>query len=176
MSWFARLWSRLKAARPRLENSKLSYDIGRLALQIAIEEMRLSAGEMGKNNSGPWVHKYTGGKDAAWCAWFVSWCIERACEMVSVPLPIKATGWARGLYRRARRAGEAVECPEPGDLVCWGRGRVGGHIGIVSAVADGGRIFWSIEGNRGSFPARVDEFKHALGEDRLMGFARLPRI
>ena len=74
------------------------------------------------------------------------------------------------------KVGEFIERPQPGSLVCWDRGKRGdwaGHIGIVSRVGDGG-IFWSIEGNRGGFPAKVDEFKHVTGEGRLMGFAKIP--
>jgi hypothetical protein len=152
------------------------FDIGKLALQIAREEEAAGAGEEGKNNSGPWVHKYSGGKDALWCAHFVSWCIADACKSIGRKTPFKHTGWARGLYKRAGRAGEFVKLPEVGDIVCWKRGAVGGHVGIVSEVDLQSGIFWSIEGNRGNFPSRVDEFKHALGEDRLMGFARLPKL
>jgi hypothetical protein len=164
------------AAKPVLGTNALTFDIGSLALQIAREEMSKLAGEEGENNSGPWVHKYTQGKDALWCAHFVSWCIANACDKVGKDRLLKHTGWARGLYKLAGKAGEFVDTPLPGDIACWKRGAVGGHVGIVSGVAVCGRIFWSIEGNRGNFPSRVDEFKHALGEDRLMGFARLPRL
>src|SRR5438046_2558070 len=51
--------------------------LGRGALAAAIGELNAGAGEVGGNNSGPWVVKYLNGmaeEGRSWCAAFGSWC------------------------------------------------------------------------------------------------------
>ena len=51
--------------------------LGRAALATAIGELKAGAGEVGGNNSGPWVKKYLAPagleEGEPWCASFVSW-------------------------------------------------------------------------------------------------------
>jgi hypothetical protein len=175
---FQSFWGRLGnwAARvpPPLDLGSYS-SLGGTALEIAKSE--IGHGEEGGNNRGPDVERYRAGKggSGSWCAAFISWCLEQACKQLAREMPIARSHGAKQLWRRAAKAGAAVKTPRPGDLVCWHRGPVGGwqgHIGIVSRV-DGG-TFWAVEGNRGHFPAEVEEFEHSLGEKKLFGFARLP--
>lgn len=172
--WFAYALSRVDAEwRGANFSGRFREEIVRVA------RAEIGHGESGGNNRGSDVAKYRSGRGrpgASWCAFFVSWCILTAAEALSMVAPIKPTGGARKLFRRCCRAGRRLgpgELPMPGDVVAWSRGHVAwkGHIGIVARVE--GLKFWTVEGNRGRPPAKVDEFEHRVGERRLIGFARL---
>jgi hypothetical protein len=106
----------------------------------------------------------------------MSWCLEEAAyAMGKRDCPVKRSRGARGLFRSAMKAGGIrITKPEVGALVLWSRGNTGwqGHVGIVTRVMENG--YYSLEGNRGHFPARVGEFYHRLEDKRLIGFVRLP--
>lgn len=142
---------------------------------LVMARSQLGLGEEGGDNKGPEVDKYRHGKTrGAWCAYFVSWCIEQACEKLVRPMPIKPSGSARVLFRRIAEAGTSVSVPLTGAVACWSRGAGNtwkGHIGLVSRVD--GNQFWSIEGNRGRYPSKVREYNHEVGEAKLLGFAIL---
>lgn len=146
---------------------------------IATASREVGKGERFKNNDGPDVKRYRGAKGGkgAWCAAFVSYCIEVASKKLGIPVPLKRSHGARQLFRWALNGTRPLQKPEKGMLVFWNRGVAGswkGHIGIVCDVKPNG-TFWAIEGNRGRYPAKVDIFRHQLGEDRLVGFARIKR-
>lgn len=153
---------------------------GRAALEAAIGEMRAGACEVGANNSGPWVEKYLNGivpAPANWCAGFVSWCYSHAPGGI----PFNYSLGARHIRNQFRRRGWAYDAgggrvPEPGDIIVFWRGlRDGweGHIGLVHSCADG--IVYTIEGNKGGFPAPVRMFDYVLSRiDRLLGFGQVP--
>jgi len=157
-------------------------DIGPLAaaaLEIARRE--IGHGEEGGNNSGQWVAKYqrieddgNDDDDGAWCAAFVSYCFEEGAKAIGVQMPFARSGGAKKLFSNIAASGSKVEHPKAGDVVCWDRGDPGsweGHIGIVESVSDG--ILHTIEGNVGSYPAKVKRLSHDLSsETRLEGFAR----
>jgi hypothetical protein len=67
------------------------------------------------------------------------------------------------------------EEPGPGDIIVWWRGQHDGrkgHIGLVHHCSNG--IVYTIEGNKGAFPARIRGFDYVLGRiDRLLGFGRV---
>ncbi|MEM9597201.1 MAG: CHAP domain-containing protein [Acidobacteriota bacterium] len=157
--------------------------LGRMALRVAIAEALQGAKEIGRNNSGPWVERYLNGitpAPANWCAGFVSYCVSAAADILRVPSPIRHSLGARDILRQLREQGLGYtlteRLPQPGDVVVWWRGRrLGwmGHIGIVHHVADDG-VLWTIEGNRGAYPAPVRTYTYALaGMERLLGFGRL---
>lgn len=153
---------------------------GRAALEIALLEIKSGAGEVGANNSGPSVEKYLSGRASTptnWCAAFVCWCFAQHPE----PAPFRFTLGARGLRNTFRRRGWLIEPSAehpllPGDLVFWWRDQPSswkGHIGLVHHVADG--ILYTVEGNKGGFPAPVRVFDYVLARmERLLGFGRVP--
>lgn len=168
-----------------LRNASLPVMLGELALQIAKTEIGI--GETVANNKGSSLDYYRTdidgqkGSGGAWCAAFVASCFERAAlthglVKVQSDMPYKRSHGAQRLYKNIGKAGTFVTHPSPGDVVCWRRGISPrdwrGHVGIVSHVGIGG-AFRSIEGNRGRFPAKVQEFSHNVDESKLIGFARL---
>jgi len=155
-------------------------DRGRLALAAALREMAAGAQEMGANNSGPWVAKYLHGivpPPANWCAAFVSWCFTQA----SGAPPFRYSLGARDIREQFRRRGWTYQLedgivPAPGDIVVWWRGQPEGwmgHIGLVHHTEHG--ILYTVEGNKGGFPAPVRVFDYVMSRiDRLLGFGRVP--
>ena len=155
-------------------------DRGRLALAAALGEMVSGAQEVGANNSGPWVMKYLHGivpPPANWCAAFVSWCFAQH----PAGLPFRYSLGARDIREQFRRRGwtyqleDGIE-PAPGDIVVWWRGQPEGwmgHIGLVHHTEHG--ILYTVEGNKGGFPAPVRVFDYVVSRiDRLLGFGRVP--
>jgi hypothetical protein len=179
MLWFSKLLSAFSAAAPAFEPPLIRPAPGPLALgmvQAAREE--LGRGESGANNAGPDVVRFRGGIDdgGAWCADFVSHCLERSAARLGVDVTGLRSRGAKRLYRRLGKLGSFETVPTVGDVACWHRGAQGagtGHVGIVIAVD--GVSFVTIEGNRGGFPSLVREYQHELGEALLLGFARLGR-
>jgi hypothetical protein len=170
--------------------------LGKMALQVATEEMEAGAREIGGNNQGEFVAKYKNRDPSdtdmgAWCAAFCSWVIEEACRRVNIPMPFKRSQGAKVLWKNCGNAGMFVNIPAPGDLACWDRGDLlpsgkkswAGHIGFVETVKldSTGKLveFTTIEGNVGGYKrtggAPVRRFTHRMHlEKRMEGFSRLP--
>jgi len=158
------------------------HPILRAALEVAAEDV--GKGEVGGNNSGPYVENLLGLKwdgnnddDGAWCAAFVSNCLNLGAEKVGEGLPIALSFGAKALYNNMQIKSQT---PEVGDVVCWDRGALNddgtkswqGHVGLVERVE--GNLFFTIEGNVGTFPSKVRRFQYDLeNETRLEGFGRL---
>jgi len=152
---------------------------GRAALRAAIGELQDNAREIGANNSGRYVEKYLNGvmpAPAEWCAGFVSWCFSQH----AAGIPFKYHLGARNIRQQFKQKGWLLEGgePEPGDIIVWWRDQPDGwkgHIGLVHRCENG--IVYTIEGNRGNFPAYVRGFDYVLGRiDRLLGFGRVPDV
>lgn len=152
---------------------------GRAALAAALDELRTGAREQRVNNDGQWVAKYLNGvvpPPANWCAGFVSWCFSQAPGGI----PFRYSLGARAIRDDFRRRGwvydPQAQMPAPGDIVVWWRGQPTGwqgHIGLVHHVDNG--ILFTVEGNKGGFPAPVGMFDYVLGRmERLLGFGRVP--
>jgi peptidoglycan hydrolase-like protein with peptidoglycan-binding domain len=150
---------------------------GRAALEAAINELRNGATESGQNNDGSDVVKYLNGVVSApanWCAGFVSWCFAQQPGGI----PFRYSVGARDIREQFRRKNWLHDgaAPEPGDIIVWWRDRPDGwmgHIGLVHRCENG--IVYTIEGNKGNYPARVRGFDYVLGRiDRLLGFGRVP--
>lgn len=156
--------------------------IGRKALQIAIDEMKAGAREIGGNNKGEFVAKYL--KPAgltppqSWCASFVSWCFLQASERDIGKMPYKYSPGARNTLAQFKNKGWTYNLndgsgknPEPGDIIVWWRGKIDGwtgHIGFVHHYSDG--FVYTIEGNRSS---KVEGFDYkAVKLEKLLGFGR----
>lgn len=150
------------------------------AVQIAIRELNAGAGESGSNNAGLDVMRYhaiAGGQAGwDWCASFVSYCFH---EGNPGTMPFDPAVGARDLLKKFKDRGwdykaSVVSPPAPGDIIVWWRVALTdwrGHIGIVASYKDG--IVKTIEGNKGSFPAKVKSFSYTLGQiDHLLGFGR----
>jgi len=162
--------------------------IGRAALKVALEELSKGAGEVGGNNSGPFVAKYhkmsveaANKAKYAWCAAFVSFCFNKAAVNTNLKMPFKYTGGAQNILNQAKDNSQAIvfrtgeRDPEPGDVVVWKRGSEAwmGHTGIVYDYHDG--ILYVVEGNRGPFPSRVMVFDYVSSRmDTLLGVIRWP--
>lgn len=155
--------------------------LGERTLAVAITQ--LGKGELGGNNGGADVARYKGrpvtpGNMGAWCASFVSWCMMAAGG--DNPLDLKR--WqrkrhgAKALYRMIGKAGSFVTDPQPGDVVCWDRGKKGswqGHIELIETAENG--VIGTIAGNVGRFPSLVKRMEHDIDrQPRLIGFARMP--
>jgi hypothetical protein len=141
--------------------------VNRLALEaVAVAYEQLGQGEEGKNNSGPVVKKYTRGKEASWCAAFLSWCFEIACACLErqgliIAAPERSHG-AKGFSRNVAKLGVSVDLtkdyPQPGDVIAWHRGQEitwRGHTGIVFGYENETDTLYTIEGNTGDYPSKV---------------------
>jgi len=144
---------------------------------VARKELLLGACEEGSNNMGPHVRKYSGTQGVSWCAYFVSWCFRQGAELLGEPLTFKTSGGAKKLVKNILAAGgKELAGPEMGCVVLWHRGKANswqGHVGICDGLGANGK-FWTIEGNRGNFPSKVDRFSHVVGEAQLLKFVRVP--
>ncbi len=135
---------------------------------VRIAESQIGKGEAGGDNRGAVVKGYTGGKEVAWCAGFVSWVLQRAGK--GQPYILHARDY--WTVYKGKRVGE----PRPGDVIVFWRGsRSGGqgHVGIVERVTATQVV--TIQGNVGEYPAKVKRIVYARGEiPRLLGFVRVP--
>ncbi|WP_299917443.1 peptidoglycan-binding domain-containing protein [uncultured Roseobacter sp.] len=64
--------------------------------------------EVGGANRGPWVRMYMKGNEGkpwAWCAGFTTFCMQQACEMLNLPMPIKGSFSCDSLAAQAKSAG-----------------------------------------------------------------------
>lgn len=151
--------------------------IGRTALNIAINELKAGAGEIGGNNLGPWVLKYLNGlaaEGSSWCAAFVSYCFSKSAH----PMPFEYTVSARHLFNQFKAKGWIYKVtnatlPLPGDVIFWWRDNPQswqGHTALVHHSAKG--KLYAIEGNRTS---KVEGFCYQLDElKQILGFGRAP--
>ena len=156
--------------------------IGRAALAGAIGELKAGAGEVGGNNSGPWVKKYISpaglGEGNPWCASFVSWCYLQASGGNKSDMPFAYCPGARNLLQEFKDKGWAFPPnssyqPQPGDIVVWWREKLKGwlgHVGFVHQLKDG--MLYTIEGNKSP---NVQGFSYVFGRmDKLLGFGHVP--
>lgn len=144
---------------------------GKAALAVAIQEMQAGHGEEGGDNRGQYVRTYLNGQapeGASWCAGFVSYCFRQALGQNAVFGYIVG---AQALHNKMKSLGHAYSAsianpPMPGDIIAWRRVDPSdpvstawqGHIGIVHSFADG--VLWTIEGNRGPYPSKVQTFRY----------------
>lgn len=135
---------------------------------VSIAQAEIGRGETAADNRGEDIRKYLRGKEnLSWCAGFVAWVLEQAGINEQYPLS------ARAIFNQAKTKG--LFDPKPGDLIIFWRNSKEdwrGHIGIVSRVNE--KKIWTIEGNRGSFPAKVKEFEYQRNNiPKLLGFIRV---
>lgn len=155
-------------------------DMGRAALEIAINELNAGAGEKGGNNKGPWVRKYLQPAGLAegnsWCAAFISWCFWQAVGGDKKKMPFKYTAGARHLYNQLKQKALIYDAnrtiPLPGDIVTWWRISMAsgfGHIAIVHHYGDG--FLYTLEGNKAANVAGFSYVKTRM--EKILGYGRV---
>lgn len=125
-------------------------------LYVPLREAFSGACEIGGNNRGTYVKKYTGGLEGekwAWCAAFATWCLKQyQLSSVGYKLRIPYTGIrysssainAYALTNNLHRKGNA----RPGDLILIKGGPTGfRHTALASHYDPKGNGIWVIEGN-----------------------------
>ena len=148
---------------------------GRAALQVALAELAAGRGEFGSDNNGPDIRKYLSNvvtPPANWCAGFVSWCFRQALSRDPV---FGYLVGAQAIHKRMHTLGNTypasmTNLPQPGDIIVWRRvdpaNPAGtawmGHVGMVHSFSGG--ILWTVEGNRGPFPAKVGSFRYGWSQ------------
>lgn len=151
--------------------------IKEMALSIAIEEMDKDAGEVGSNNSGPFVQKYLNGlaePPSNWCAGFVSWCYKEAADRLEIEMPFVYSLGARNIFDQFEEEGWLFQEPEEADIVFFWREDINswmGHIGIVRSIK--GKKIITVEGNRGNFPAKVHCYNYTIPPPQFLGYGRV---
>lgn len=137
---------------------------------VEVARSQLGKGEIGGNNRGPEVKKYTRGQEVPWCAAFVSWVL----------LHSRSAGKSRGYILAARSywqiySDKRCQFPSAGDIIVFSRGTHYGHVGIVEKVR--GNSITTIEGNVSEVPgtsAKVIRRNYTVGKIKnLVGFIRL---
>jgi len=168
-----------------LEDDEYST-FGEIVVSYAVDEILSGGREIGKNNSGKFVKKYLSKIVPVpnnWCAGFVSYCFQKAANKNGIEMPFKYSVGAKNIYKQFYRKGWTYKAthddpPKPGDIIVWHRGvpkSWKGHIGLVAHYEDG--IVYTIEGNKGIFPAKVRAFTYELGRiNKLYGFGRVKDV
>ena len=108
----------------------------------------------------------------AWCAAFVSWCLEEADAAGSAAgLYASCTLWVEALRESGQYSTRASGyTPKTGDLVFFrsaGVSRASDHVGLVRYVKSG-RVY-TVEGNSSD---RVSLQSYALGDTYIVGYGR----
>ena len=113
--------------------------------------------EVGGENCGPWVRLYMNGNQGsqwAWCAGFVCFIVEQACDTLRQSLPVKSTFSCDVLAEDARQKNALLSRPAAGQRCSIGPGsfflskrtsRDWVHAGIVVEARE--ETFETIEGN-----------------------------
>ena len=107
----------------------------------------------------------------AWCAVFVSWCMQQAGEAQSAGGAFASCSlWVARLKELGRYTARSAHTPKMGDLIFFrsaGVGRVSDHVGLVRFVK-GGRVY-TVEGNSSGQVALRD---YALTDTYIVGYGR----
>lgn len=120
--------------------------------RVALKELLHGVREVGGNNRGPEIELYsrgwrpTGEPQDAWCAFFASWCVDKARQAAGLP-EFSRVGGARRLVKD-HCSPVAITALQHGDLIAWesiARPHPYGHVGICVLVTNA--HVWTIEGN-----------------------------
>ncbi|NMO17508.1 peptidoglycan-binding protein [Pyxidicoccus fallax] len=153
---FDRLIAPMKAAIAPIPAQGRS--LGSLVVAHASQHLAQRPREIGGENQGPWVRLYMDGNEGpafAWCAGFVTFCLQQAARSLGVPMPVERTFSCDLLAAFGREKGRFLSGPtaspdrtliRPGSLFL--RRRTASdweHAGIVTEVDE--ETFQTIEGN-----------------------------
>lgn len=146
--------------------------------QLGYHEGNSTAGFDGKSTSGSGnytEYNYAFGKiggtySYAWCAAFVSWCLEEThSEDAAGGAFASCTLWVERLQALGRyRTRSSGYTPKTGDLIFFrsaGTARASDHVGLVRYIA-GGRVF-TVEGNSSNAVTLHD---YALSDTYIVGY------
>jgi hypothetical protein len=149
--------------RDALAQVNPSRNLGRMVVAYAKQHLKAQPRELGGKNMGPWVRLYMNGHegpDFPWCAGFVSFILQQACDTMGVPMPLTPTyscdilardGQAEGRFLKESRVDHSKI--KPGTIFLRRKvDRDWTHTGIViKAEAD---VFMTIEGNTNDVGSR----------------------
>ncbi len=159
-TWEALVDPIIQALKPIPAGSK---SLSQLILMYTRQHVKARSREAGGDNCGPWVRTYLGwdGKDARWCAGFVSYAMKQAAFAMGVTPPIKGSSSCDELASQANSAGKYVKEQDvikgkvPKSSIVAGSfflvRRVSNdwtHVGIVSEAS--ATTFDTVEGNTDS--------------------------
>ncbi len=115
--------------------------------------------------------KVNGTYSYAWCAVFVTWCLQQAGEGDSAGGAFASCSlWVARLKELGRYTARSAHQPKMGDLIFFrsaGVGRVSDHVGLVRFVK-GGRVY-TVEGNSSG---QVALRNYALSDTYIVGYGR----
>lgn len=119
---------------------------------VAIAAGQVGVAESGANSGTP-LTRYVrwfvpGSGPVPWCAYFVSWCWDRATDS-NHRVPWSNPGYCGSIIDWANRTGRRVGRPRRGDIYVYNNAS---HCGIVESV--GTNSFTSIDGNWGDRVSR----------------------
>lgn len=120
-------------------------------LALAREEIGTKEVPAGSNQvkyNAAYYGREISGLEYSWCAVFLWWLFQRA-GAPELYYGGRKTAYVPALLAYAKRRGETVETPQPGDLVCFDFNDNGtaDHIGICESFD--GRYVTTIDGNTG---------------------------
>jgi hypothetical protein len=134
---------------------------GMLALGIQQYRQRVKEDPLGSNSGIPltrYIRWFNPGSGAQpWCAFFVSWCLDRATDS-NRRVPWVNPGYVGSIYQWAHRAGRLVSTPRQGDLF----GVSDDHVGMVNDPTYGSGKISTIEGNYSDRVAAVSRSRSGL--------------
>lgn len=139
------------------EMPKSNKSLGKMVVSYAKQHLKQHPREMGGQNKGPWVRLYMKGNEGTawpWCAGFVSFILNQACDTLGVSLPLKTSfscdflavsAKEKGIFLRGSKASDRKKIT-PGSLFLERRTSTDWiHTGIVIGAED--EVFLTIEGN-----------------------------
>ena len=130
-----------------------------------------SAGKGNFTEYGYAFGKVSGTYAYAWCAVFVSWCLDQAGEGESAGGGFSSCSlWIARLRELGQYTARASHTPKMGDLIFFrsaGVSRASDHVGLVLDVR-GGRVY-TVEGNSSE---RVALRSYALTDTYIVGYGR----
>ena len=189
LTWFALHNPRVKVTGGVIDYSIMpalaagGSTIGRAALQVAINELKDGAGEIGGNNMGPFVKKYLDPvglqEGESWCAAFLSWCFLQASGGQINAMPFRYSAGARDVFNQFKSkhwnfdSSDPAYTPLPGDIASWWRVSLAsgkGHIAIVHHFEDG--FMYTLEGNKAANVAGFSYVRTRM--EKVLGYGRVP--
>ncbi len=115
--------------------------------------------------------KVNGTYSYAWCAVFVSWCLQQAGEADSAGGAFASCSlWVARLKELGRYTARSAHQPRMGDLIFFrsvGAGRASDHVGLVRYVSGG--CVYTVEGNSSG---QVALRNYALSDTYIVGYGR----